>query len=146
MKFKKICYSTQLQDLYGDHYVNHLEVGREYWIYDEELLKRTDTIWNKIKITYKRSGVCFYDLCDFPDDFPEQFFPENCFLARTLEFAELNPEIDLDWGHPPKQKAFLEKRYCFDDTRTKVINWDNSKYSELEESEMDIYDKLLIKK
>ena len=130
MKFKKICYSTQLSDLYGrDKYQSHIEVGREYWYY---VLPGQDAKmgWYKIKITYIRSGCAFYVFVDYPN-IPEDFFPINCFMASTLVFADIDPSKDLEnFG------TDLEKQiYCFDDERTIVQNWSNEKEFEIKEDD-----------
>ena len=91
---------------------------------------------------YKRAGASFYVLSEFPD-YPEQYFDDNTIFAETLEYAQIDPMKDVDWGERNKTKEYLEKRYCFYDKRTEVLNWDNSKESELDESEIDFFDMTL---
>ena len=102
----------------------------------------------KIKITYIRSGVAFFIVQGYPD-IDEDFFPVGCVMASLLEYAEINPRKDLDWVdfsvNDYYTKEDLEKRYCFCDERTKVLDWDNSKEVELTEDEMDILDKVMLK-
>ena len=130
MKFKKICYSTQLSDLYGrDGYQSHIEVGREYWCYFSRE-PGVDEGWHKIKITYTRSGCAFYIITDKPD-IPERFFAVNCFMAATLVFADIDPAKDLkDFGNDNERKL-----YCFDTEHTVVHNWPNEKEIELDEND-----------
>lgn len=148
MKYKKICYSTQLDKLYGkEDYVNHLEVGREYWwswfSSDSDEYQYTGQSWNRIKITFKRSGAIFYVLPEYPD-FPEHYFSDKSFIARTLIYAQIDPIKDLDWkSFDDRPKKELEKRYCFDNERTEVLNWNNSRESDIDEKELDLYDQAI---
>lgn len=143
MKYKKTRYSTVLEDLYGkEDYKKHLEVGREYWWHwpgSSDVFEHTHEHWTKIKITFERSGVYFYVLPDYPD-FTEHFFPVDCFLASHLQYAEIDPMKDLDWrGYEKMTKKYLEKRFCFADEKTIVLNWDNSPTSVLEDDEIDAF-------
>lgn len=143
MKYKKTRYSTVLEDLYGkEDYKKHLEVGREYWWHwpgSSDVFEHTHEHWTKIKITFERSGVYFYVLPDYPD-FTEHFFPVDCFLASHLQYAEIDPMKDLDWrGYEKMTKEYLEKRFCFADEKTIVLNWDNSPTSVLEGDEIDAF-------
>lgn len=127
-KFKKICLSTQLKELYGlDNYQSHIEVNREYWYYFTKY-SEIPVGWHKIKITYIRSGCAFYVLSDIPE-IPENFFPISCFMAASLVFAEIDPNKDLnDFGDE------LDKLiYRFDDEHTIVHNWSNEETFEVEE-------------
>ncbi len=122
-QLKKITLSTKLYDLYGkDEYHLHIEVGREYWYYfttESIIAKKYGSGWYKIKVTYIRSGCLFYIFPDYKD-IDEEFCPLKCFMTSQFEFAEINPKKDLDI----KDDSFL--LYRFDDTRTVVIDWDNS--------------------
>ena len=146
MKVKKTSLSTQLVDLYGrDKYQSHIEIGREYWWCwptNSDVYRHTHQTWNKIRITYQRAGASFYVLTDFPD-YPEHYFDDNTIFAETLEFAQIDPMKDVDWGERNKSKEYLEKRYRFYDKRTEVLNWDNSEESNIEESEIDFFDVIL---
>lgn len=127
MKFKKKCYSTKLCDLYGrDNYESHIELGREYWLYD-------DTKWRKIKITYIRSGVAFYVFTDSPET-PEKYMPLGSFIAATLLFAEIDPSKDIADTNNINLEG-LNRLCCFDDEYTVVKNWDNEKEIELTEED-----------
>ena len=122
-QLKKITLSTKLYDLYGkDEYHLHIEVDREYWYYfttESNIAKKYGSGWYKIKVTYIRSGCLFYIFPDYKD-IDEDFCPLKCFMTSQFEFAEINPKKDLDI----KDDSF--SLYRFDDTRTVVIDWDNS--------------------
>ena len=122
-QLKKITLSTKLYDLYGkDEYHLHIEVDREYWYYfttESNIAKKYGSEWYKIKVTYIRSGCLFYIFSDY-EDIDEEFCPLRCFMTSQFEFAEINPKKDLDI----KDDSF--SLYRFDDTRTVVIDWDNS--------------------
>ena len=66
--------STMLKNLYGiNDYWKYIKVGDELWTdYVEDI---THVRWNKIKITYIRSGVMFYNIIDFDD--LERYIPLN---------------------------------------------------------------------
>lgn len=139
MKLKKTCFSTKLSDLYGiDNYQNHIEVNREYWYYffgDCDICNTYGTGWYKIKVTYIRSKCMFYIFSDYPD-MPEQFCPINCFLASCLVFAEIDPLKDLK-NEMSKNIDYNKIKYCFDDKHTIVKNWDNERYIEIDENELE---------
>ena len=122
-QLKKITLSTKLYDLYGkDEYHLHIEIDREYWYYfttESNIAKKYGSGWYKIKVTYIRSGCLFYIFPDYKD-IDEDFCPLKCFMTSQFEFAEINPKKDLDI----KNDSF--SLYRFDDTRTVVIDWDNS--------------------
>lgn len=121
-----IC-GTTLNDLYGElEYLNHIEIGKEYWFFfpDNSLIYKT--IPNngkaiKIRITYIRSRYYFYDFPDYPE-LPEDAFPSGSLMPRMLIVAELDPERDLrsKWG-----KLLDTWHPKFDDSITKIINYDN---------------------
>ena len=139
MKFKKICFSTQLSELYGrDNYQSHIEENREYWWF----FANDDDIsygWHKIKITHIRSGCAFYVFTDLPN-VPERFFPISCFMASTLVFADIDPTKDLkNFGNELEQKM-----YCFNSEHTIVKNWLNEKIIEINENDSSfLYFRLL---
>jgi hypothetical protein len=60
-----------ISDLYGiDKYKSYIKVGNEYWYYflgNTEEYEATHKYWNKIRITYIRSGCLFYILPDAPE-------------------------------------------------------------------------------
>lgn len=139
MKIIKNTFSTVLSDLYGrDKYQSHIEEGREYWYYfaeNTQAYKLTHKYWNKLKITYVRSGCLFYTLSDVPE-FKEEFCPVGCFMSSMFEFAEIDPVKDLSdvWdGSGMAAKQIINR---FDDTRTIVKNWPNEKEVEIDENEL----------
>jgi len=138
MKIKKTKFSTVISDLYGrDEYEKALKVGREYWWNwpgDSTIGKLYGNGWYKIRITYIRSHCMFYVFSDYPN-VPEQFCGFNCFLASSLELADLNPIMDLPFISK-KGIEISQKLYCFDDTRTIIHNWDNSKECEVDEDKI----------
>jgi len=137
MNIKKGKLSTKLIDLYGkDNYQSHIEVGREYWYYfakNTQAYKLTNKYWNKIKITYIRSGCLFYILSDVPE-FKEEFCPINCFMTSTFVFAELDPIKDL--GDKLEDIEAAKLSYCFDDEHTVIKNWPNEREVEVDENDL----------
>jgi len=137
MRIKKTRFSTMLSDLYGrDNYQAHLTVGREFWWNfpeDSDVGRATGRSWNKLRITYRRSGCIFYQILD-ANNIGEQFCPVNCFMASSFIFADLDPIEDL----PFIKEEGIEKcqqMYCFDDTRTVIHNWDNSSECDIDEEQ-----------
>lgn len=130
MKFKKICLSTQLSDLYGrDSYQSHVKEGKEYWNFfsrDSEISEG----WYKIKITYIRSGCMFYTFSDYPE-IKERFCPLSCFFTSVLVLTDIDPVKDLNnFGGDLDKKI-----YCFDTEHTIVHNWPNENEIDIDESE-----------
>ena len=81
---------------------------------------------------------------DYPD-FTEHFFPVDCFLALHLQYAEIDPMKDIVWDNGVNcefSKEYLEKRYCFNDEKTIVLNWDNSAESDIDENDMTLFDRI----
>ena len=139
MKIKKNCFSTMISDLYGiNKYKSYIKVGNEYWYYfaaNTDEYKATHKYWNKIKITYIRSGCLFYILPDAPK-VKENFCPINCFMTSRFVLAELDPIKDLKdlLYNIDTEAAKLE--YCFDDEHTIIKNWPNEKEIEIDEDEL----------
>lgn len=135
MKIKRTTFSTILYDLYKDDYQSHIEVDREYWYYfvkGNEIADKYGSGYYKIKITYIRSGCLFYIFSDHKD-IAERFCPIDCFMTSRFEFAEINPIEDLKDIISFKDNAL----YRFDDTRTIVKNWDNTKYADVDEIKLE---------
>ena len=137
MRFKKVCLSTKLSDLYGrDNYQSHIELDREYWCFFEEgteIYKKTGKYWNKIRISYLRSGIVFYVFPDVPE-IAEGYFPVSCYMASALVFAEIDPCKDLENFTEEEYGAGVadvQNIYCFDDEHTIVKNWNNEKIVEI---------------
>lgn len=138
MKIKRTTFSTILYELYKDDYQSHIEVDREYWYYflnGNEIADKYGSGFYKIKITYIRSGCLFYVFSDHKD-IAEQFCPIDCFMTSRFEFAEINPVEDLkdiiDLNTESNQLL-----YRFDDTRTVVKNWNNTKYVDVDERKLE---------
>ena len=132
MKFKKICFSTRLSDLYGrDGYQSHIAEGREYWYY----FSREDGLqegWYKIVVTYIRSGCMFYRIVEHPE-IEERFCPVSCFMASLLVPAELDPVKDLSGKLDDSE--LTKKMYRFDDERTVIRNWPNEETVEIDDDD-----------
>lgn len=139
MKIKKNCFSTMISDLYGkDKYKSHIKVGNEYWYYfntNTEVYKATHRCWNKIRITYIRSGCLFYIISD-ASEVKEDFCPIDCFMTSQFVLAELDPIKDLKGllNNIDTEAAKLE--YCFDDKHTIIKNWPNEKEVEIDDEEL----------
>lgn len=130
MEYKKTRLSTKLYDLYGDKYASHIEVGKEYWSYftfDSEIYKKTRRNYNKIKVSYVRSGCMFYTFCD-ASEISEEYCSVNSFMAMNLIVAEIDPIKDLE-SIKETDKDF----YYFDSTYTIVKNWSNEPVIEINE-------------
>jgi len=138
MKIKKAQFSTMISDLWGrDGYQSHIELGREYWYFFDEntaIFKKTHHYWNKLKISYLRSGCMFYIFPDEPD-VPEEFCPINCFIASQLVLAEIDPIKDIGLDMLGNLEA-AKIKYCFNDEHTIVNNWPNEKEIEIDEDEL----------
>ena len=139
MRIKKNCFSTMISDLYGrDNYKSHIKVGNEYWYFFTEKsdeYKATHKHWNKIRITYIRSGCLFYILPDIPE-VKENFCPINCFMTSRFVLAELDPVKDLKGLLDNIDTEAAKLEYCFDDEHTIIRNWSNEKEVEIDEDEL----------
>lgn len=144
MKIKKKCLSTKLRGLYGkDEYQSHIEVGREYWYFfdnNTDVFEATHKCWNKIRVTYIRSGCVFYDFPDNPE-LDEEFCPLNCLMTSEFEFAEIDPIKDLGTEFDDKINRLV---YYFDDKHTIVKNWPNEKEVEVDENKLKFKELCLI--
>lgn len=130
MKFKKICFSTDLTSLYGrENYQSHIKKGREYWCY----FSREEGInagWYKIKVTYVRSGCMFYRITNHPE-IEERFCATSCYMASTLVVSDIDPSKDLkDFDDETTKKL-----YRFNTEHTVVHNWPNEKEIEINEND-----------
>jgi hypothetical protein len=137
MKIKKKCFSTMLKDLYGrDSYQSHIEVGKEYWYYfdsNTDIFKTTGNCWNKLRVTYIRSGCVFYDFPDAPN-VHEDFCALNCVMTSQFVLAEIDPTVDLD---NMDSDTITKLTYYFDDEHTLVRNWPNEREIEISEEELN---------
>lgn len=138
MKIKKNCFSTMISDLYGiDKYKSYIKVGNEYWYYflgNTEEYEATHKYWNKIRITYIRSGCLFYILPDAPE-VKENFCPIDCYMTSRFVLAELDPVKDLK-GLLDDDIEAAKLKYCFNDEHTIIKNWPNEKEIEIDEDEL----------
>lgn len=142
MKIKKICFSTQISDLWGrDGYQSHIKVGDEFWYFfseDTDIFRESHKHWNKLRITYVRSGCLFYVFPDYPN-IKEEFCPVSCFMTSTFILAELDPAKDLKGLIDNIDTEAGRLMYCFDDKHTIIKNWPNEK--EIEVDDEEIYEK-----
>jgi len=139
MKIKKNCFSTMISDLYGrDEYKSYIKVGNEYWYFFTENsneYEATHKYWNKVRITYIRSGCLFYILPDFPE-VKENFCSIGCFMASRFVLAELDPVKDLKGLLDNIDTEAAKLEYCFDDEHTIIKNWPNERIIEVDEEEL----------
>ena len=139
MNIKKKCFSTMLKDLYGYDYQSHIEVGREYWYYfdsNTDIFKETGNCWNKLRVTYIRSGCVFYDFPDAPN-VPEEFCALNCIMTSQFVLAEIDPTVDLADNMYCANITITKLTYYFDDEHTLVHNWPNEREIEISEEELN---------
>lgn len=138
MKIKKLCFSTMVSDLWGrDGYQSHIELGREYWYYfaeNTDTYRITNKHWNKLKITYIRSGCLFYIIPEYPE-IKEDFCPVSCFMSTQFILAEIDPIKDMGVNMLGNIDA-AKIKYCFNDEHTVVKNWPNEKESEINDDEL----------
>lgn len=139
MKIKKTLFSTVISDLYGrDGYSSHIEVGKEYWFFfseDTDIFRESNKHWNKLKITYIRSGCLFYEFTDYPN-IKEEFCPVNCFMTSQFILGELDPIKDLKGLLTDINTDIAKMTYCFDDKHTIIKNWPNEKEIEVDENKL----------
>lgn len=139
MKIRKNRFSTIISDLYGrDKYKLHIKVGNEYWCYfdiNTEAHKVTKRHWNKIRITYIRSGCLFYIIPDVPE-IKEDFCPLSCFMTSRFVLTELDPIKDLKGLVDDIDTEAAKIKYCFDDEHTIVKNWPNERETEISKEEL----------
>jgi len=129
-----------ISDLYGkDKYKSYIKVGNEYWyFFDANIYAVTQKHWNKIKITYIRSGCLFYILPDAPE-VKEDFCPINCFMTSQFVLTELDPIKDLKDLIDDIDSEAAKIKYCFDDEHTVIKNWPNERETEISEEELSKY-------
>lgn len=134
MKVKKTVFGTRLIDLYGKDCEDRVIAGKRYWYWfgeQEKIYELTNEHWHLVEITYVRSGVAFYVISGYEEQIPEAFMMFGSFMIRELEPEILDPCKDLShFGD------ILNSSCCFDDSRTKIVNFDNSKYEEMEETDL----------
>lgn len=142
MKIKKTSFSTMISELWGrDGYQSNVKEGCEYWYFfpeDSDAFRATHQYWNKIRVTYVRSGCLFYILPDYPE-VKEDFCPVSCFMTSRFVLAELDPIKDLGDLITDIDTEAAKIKYRFDDEYTVVKNWPNER--EIEISDEELYNK-----
>ena len=113
---------TDLISLFGElYYKDHLYVGRELWLKTDVGTPEysvTHKEWNKIVITYIRTGVIFYSIVGHPEQ--EFYALIGSMKVMKMKVAELDPYKEID------TTVFTLRQVRFDDTLTKIVNFDNS--------------------
>lgn len=87
----------------------YLMVGGEFYYFDGEF----DCV-RLIKITYIRSGMCFYTIED-ENHANEYWFPSGCFFAITLESKKYITNINSDYYNVVTRLGKSEIIYVKDD-------------------------------
>ena len=131
---KKKIVGTDLISLFGElFYKDHLYVGRELWLKTDigtPEYEVTHEEWNKIVITYIRTGVMFYTIVGHPEQ--EFYALIGSMKVMKMKVAELDPYKELD------TTVFILRQVRFDDKFTSIINFDNSDV-EIYVPEMELY-------
>ena len=123
MKAKTL--STIMKDLYGvNEYHKYIHVGDEFWSDAPFIQELTNKKWNKIRVTYIRSGVMFFTIED--TDIPEQYIPTKSFAAAIMIKAKIDPHKEFPY------RDDLDY-YRFDDKFTEVVNFDNRENKEIDD-------------
>jgi len=119
---KKKLILTDLISLFGElYYKDHLYVGRELWLKTDigtPEYSVTHEEWNKIVITYIRTGVMFYSIVGHPEH--EFYGLMGSMKVLKMKVAELDPYKEID------TTVFTLRQVRFDDRLTKIVNFDNS--------------------
>ena len=119
---RKFHVSTRLESLFGDKYADHILVGKKYWWFfdgNSQVYKHTHQHWNKLEITYIRSGVVFYIVENVE---AEYHFELESIMAMQIEPEFFDPSKELG-----KKNDDLSGIY-FNSERTQVINFENTEY------------------
>ena len=117
---RKFHVSTQLASLFGEKYADHILVGKKYWwFFDDtsEVYRKTNTHWNKLEITYIRSGIVFYTVENIEEEY---HFQIGSIMSEGLEPEFLDPIKELG-----ETVDNLDNLY-FNSERTQVINFENT--------------------
>ena len=83
------------------------------------MFKLTRQHWNKLEITYIRSGVVFYTVENIDGEY---YFGIDSIMAMQMEPEFLDPQKDLG-----ATMDHLEMFY-FNSERTQIINFENTEY------------------
>lgn len=121
-KVQKYRVTTKLEGLFGEKYQEHIQVGKKFWWFfdgNSQVFKLTKQHWNKMEITYIRSGVVFYTIENVDGEY---HFAIDSIMATQMEPEFLDPQKDLG--------ATLDhlEMFYFNSERTKVINFENTEY------------------
>lgn len=121
-KVKKYNVTTQLSGLFGENYKEHIQVGKKFWWFfdgNSQVFKLSNQHWNKLEITYIRSGVVFYTIENVDGEF---HFEIDSIMAMGLEPDVLDPQKELG--------ATIEhlEMFYFNSERTQIINFENTEY------------------
>jgi len=87
----------------------YLKVGGEFYYFDCEF-----ECVRLLKITYIRSGMCFYSIED-EKHLKEYWFPVDCFFAITLEAKKYITNINTDYYEVVTHLGKSEIIYIKDD-------------------------------
>ena len=121
-RVKKYKVYTRLEILFGKKYKDHIIVGKKFWSFfdcNTQIFKLTQQHWNKLEVTYIRSGVVFYSIENITGEF---HFDIDSIMAMQLEPEFLDPKKDLR-----STIDNLEKFY-FKSEKTQIINFKNTEY------------------
>ena len=112
-KVQKYRVSTRLESLFGNKYKNHIIVGKKFWWFfdcNTQIFKLTQQHWNKLEITYIRSGVVFYAVENVTGEF---HFDIDSIMAMQLEPEFLDPKKDLRATKDHLEKFYFILFFCF---------------------------------
>lgn len=139
MRIRKNCISTAIGDLWGkDDYKSRIKEGNEYWYFFADssyVFGVTHRNWNRIRVTFIRSGCLFYVLPDTPE-IKEDYCPVSCYMTSRFVLSELDPVKDLKDIMSDIDTDSARLRYCFDDEHTIVRNWPNEREVSIDEAEL----------
>ena len=121
-KVQKYKVTTRLEGLFGKNYKEHIQVGKKFWWFfdgNSQVFKLTNQHWNKMEITYIRSGVVFYTIENVDGEY---HFAIDSIMAMQMEPEFLDPQKDLG-----ATIDHLEMFY-FNSERTQIVNFENTEY------------------
>ena len=118
----KIKITTTLEGLFGKNYKDHIQISKKYWWFfgeNSQVYKQTHQHWNKLEITYIRSGVVFYIV--------ENVEAEYHFELESIMAMQIEPEFFDPVEELGKKIDDLSDLF-FNSERTVIVNFENSKY------------------
>ena len=119
---EKFHITTRLEGIFGKNYKDHIQIGKKYWWFfgeNSQVYKQTHQHWNKLEITYIRSGVVFYIV--------ENVEAEYHFELESIMAMQIEPEFFDPVEELGKKIDDLSGIY-FNSERTVIVNFENSKY------------------